>query len=59
MGAAAGDALQFVSVLQLWTTWSFCLELPDATKARSTIKPAEPEAASGSLQTRACALHHP
>ena len=59
MGAAAGDAPQFIPVLQLWAAGALCTELPDATKARPAVEPAEPEAASGSLQAGVGALHHP
>ena len=59
MGAAAGDAPQFIPVLQLWAAWTFCTQLPDATEAGPAVRSAESEAASGSFQTGTSALHHP
>ena len=59
MGAAAGDAPQFIPVLQLWAAWTFHTQLPDATEAGPAVRSAESEVASGSLQAGAGALHHP
>ena len=59
MGAAAGDAPQFIPVLQLWAAGTLCTELPDATKAGPAVRSAEPEAERGSFQAGASALHHP
>ena len=58
MGAAAGDAPQFIPVLQLWAAWTFRTQLSDATKAGPAVRPAESEAASGSLQAGTGALYH-
>ena len=41
MGAAAGDAPQFVSMLQLWTAWSLCTELPNAAQAKPAVEPGQ------------------
>ena len=59
MGAVAGDAPKFISVLQMWVAWTLCTELPDAAKAGPAIKSAEPQTEHGSFQARAGALHHP
>ena len=58
MGAAAGDAPQFIPVVQLWAAWAFRTQLSDATEAGPAVRPAESEAASGSFQTGASALYH-
>ena len=58
MGAAAGNAPQFILVLQLWAAWTFRTQLSDATEAGPVVRPAESEAASGSFQTRTSALYH-
>ena len=39
MGAAAGDAPQFIPVLQLWAAWTFRTQLPDATEAGQQFGP--------------------
>ena len=59
MGAATGDAPQFIPVLQLWAAWTFRTQLPDATEAGPAVLSAELEAASGSFKTGTSALHHP
>ena len=59
MCAAAGDAPQFILVLQLWAAGALCTELSDATKVGPTIRSAELEAARGSFQAGESALHHP
>jgi len=59
MGAAAGDAPQFIPVLQLWAAGTLYTELPDATKAGPAVRSVELEAECGSFQAGTSALHHP
>jgi len=59
LGAAVGGTPQFVSVLQLRAAGSLCTELPNATQVGPAVRSTESEAASGSLQARTGALHHP